>query len=137
MERRTFPLWLIRDVTALVSLALNFWSLMILVIANGRKAARGKKVSPRFQDFVMALLPIAEAHLHFALSRQAYRALGWNPGDVRLEHLPPNQHLARRRPAFRGRSPRDDGPARGLNPLHRNPPPDLTHPRPRRCEHGP
>jgi len=35
------------------------------------------------------MLPIAEAHLHYALSRQAWRALGWNVRDVRLEILPP------------------------------------------------
>jgi hypothetical protein len=46
MNRRSFPLWLLRDLPALIGLALSFWPLMILVINSGRKAARGKRIDP-------------------------------------------------------------------------------------------
>ena len=37
----------------------------------------------------MHRLPIAEAHLHYALCRRAWRALGWKVREVKLEHFPP------------------------------------------------
>ena len=83
------PLWLLRDLAALVGIALSFWPLMIMVIANGRRAMSGRKISPRADECVMQMLPIAEAQLHYALCRQAWRALGWNVRDVQLEILPP------------------------------------------------
>jgi hypothetical protein len=89
MNRRSFPLWLLRDVPALIGIALSFWPLMILVISNGRKAARGKRIDPGIYDALMAMLPMAEARLRYALYRQAFRAFGWNPRLILLEHLPP------------------------------------------------
>ena len=83
------PLWLLRDLPALIGIVLSFWPLMIMVIANGRRAMLGKKISPRADECVMQMLPIAEARLHYALCRQAWRALGWNVRDVQLEILPP------------------------------------------------
>ena len=83
------PLWLLRDLAALVGIVLSFWPLIIMVIANGRRAMSGRKISPRADECVMHMLPIAEAQLHYALCRQAWRALGWNVRDVQLEILPP------------------------------------------------
>ena len=89
MKRKTFPLWLLRDVPALIGLALSFWPLMILVISNGHRAMRGKTIAAHVYETLMRLLPLAEACLHHALCRQAYRALGWNPRLARLQVLPP------------------------------------------------
>ena len=82
-------MWLLRDLPALIGIVLSFWPLMIMVIANGRRAMSGRKISPRADECVMHMLPIAEAQLHYALCRQAWRALGWNVRDVQLEILPP------------------------------------------------
>jgi hypothetical protein len=79
----------LRDLPALIGVALSFWPLMIMVISTGRRAMSGKRISPRAFDFIMHMLPIAEARLHYALCRQAWRALGWNVRDVQLEILPP------------------------------------------------
>jgi hypothetical protein len=79
MKRRTFPLWLIRDLPALIGIALCFWPLMIMVIIIGRRAMLGKKISRRAYDCIMQMLPMAETKLRFALHRQAWRVLGWNP----------------------------------------------------------
>jgi hypothetical protein len=37
----------------------------------------------------MHQLPIFEAHLRFALHRQAYSALSWDPRDIRLDQADP------------------------------------------------
>ena len=89
MKRGRVPLWLLRDLPALIGIAWSFWPLMILVISSGCRAMRGKPVDRSVYDAIMHALPIAEAHLHYALCRQAWRALGWNVRDVRLEILPP------------------------------------------------
>ena len=82
-------MWLLRDLPALIGIVLSFWPLMIMVISTGRRAMLGKQISPRADECVMHMLPIAEAQLHYALCRQAWRALGWNARDVQLEILPP------------------------------------------------
>jgi hypothetical protein len=89
MKRRSFPVWLLRDLPALIGVALSFWPLMIMVISTGRRAMSGRRISPRIYECIMHMLPIAEARLHYALCRQAWRALGWNVRDVQLEILPP------------------------------------------------
>ncbi len=89
MKRGHVPLWLLRDLPALIGIAWSFWPLMIIVISSGRRAMLGKKISPPIDDCIMQMLAIAEAHLHYALCRQAYRALGWNVREVQLEILPP------------------------------------------------
>jgi hypothetical protein len=89
MKRGRPPLWLLRDLPALIGIVLSFWPLMIMVISNGRRAMLGKKISPRAFDCVMQMLPIAEAKLRFALHRQAYRALGWNPRAIALDQIVP------------------------------------------------
>ena len=89
MKRRTFPLWLIRDLPALIGITLSFWPLVIMVIANGAKAMRGKKIAPAVYEHLMLMLPLAEAKLRHALYRQAFRAFGWNVRLVPRELLPP------------------------------------------------
>jgi hypothetical protein len=89
MNRRSFPLWLLRDLPALIGIALSFWPLMILVISNGRKAARGKRIDPGIYDALMTMLPMAEARLRYALYRQAFCAFGWTQRLILLEELPP------------------------------------------------
>ena len=61
MKRRGLPLWLLRDVPALLGVMISFWPLMIMVISTGRRAMLG---------------------------RQAWRALDWNVREVKLEILP-------------------------------------------------
>jgi hypothetical protein len=89
MKRGSIPLWLLRDLPALIGIAWSFWPLMIMVISSARRAMLGKKISPRIYECIMHMLPIAEAHLHYALCRQAWRALGWNVREGRLETFPP------------------------------------------------
>jgi len=80
-------LWLLRDLPALIGIAWSFWPLTIMVISSGRRAASGRSISPRIDDFQMQMLPIAEAKRRFALHRQADRALGWNPRSIALDAL--------------------------------------------------
>lgn len=67
----------ILDLPALIAITLSFWPLVIMVIAKGRKAARGRKVSPAVCEPLMLMLPLAEARLRHALCREAF---GWNLG---------------------------------------------------------
>ncbi len=78
MKRRSLPLWLLRDVPALLGVMFSFWPLMILVIRSGFAAMRGKKVPKSVFDAIPILLAHAEARLDFALWREAYRRLGWS-----------------------------------------------------------
>ena len=89
MKRRTWPLWFLRDVPALLGVMLSFWPLVIVVIANGAKAMRGRKISPAVYQHLMAMLPVAEAQLQFALQRQAYRAFGWSVRAIRRDQIVP------------------------------------------------
>ncbi len=93
MKRRSLPLWLLRDVPAFLGVMFSFWPLMILVIVNGRRAASGKKVrQSSYIDFAI-LLAHAEARLAFALWRQAYRRLGWNPRGVIFTLVPASDNF--------------------------------------------
>ncbi len=78
MKRRSLPLWLLRDVPALLGVMFSFWPLMILVIRSGFAAMRGQKVPKSVFDAIPILLAHAEARLDFALWREAYRRLGWS-----------------------------------------------------------
>ena len=82
MKRQGLPIWLLRDLPAFLGVMISFWPLMILVITNGFRAMRGRKV-PRsaFDDFPI-LLAHAESRLDLALWREACRRRGWNPRDV-------------------------------------------------------
>ena len=134
MKRRSFPVWLLRDLPALIGIAWRFWPLMIMVISSGCRAIRGKPIDRSMYEAVMHMLPIAEAKLHDALCRQAWRALGWNVREVRLEILPPITKRVRRRQTLRGLSRPDDGPARSLVAAHLLSSRHLPHPHTHRCE---
>ena len=90
MKRRSLPLWLLRDLPALLGVMFSFWPLMILVIRSGFAAMRGKRVPKSVFDAIPILLAHAEARLDFALRRQAYRRANMNlEAIVRayVEHL--------------------------------------------------
>lgn len=89
MKGGSIPLWLLRDLSAPIGIAWSFWPLMIMVISTGGRAMLGRKISPRIYECIMHMLSLGEAHLHYALCRQAWRALGWNVREVRLEILSP------------------------------------------------
>ena len=88
MKRRSLPIWLLRDVPAFLGVMISFWPLMILVIRNGFAAMRGKKISKSVFDQLPIFLAHAESRLDFALWREAYRRLGWNPRAISLELFP-------------------------------------------------
>lgn len=71
-------MWLIRDLPVLIGVTLSVWPLVIMAIARGRKAARGRNVSPAVCKPLMLMLPLAEARLRHALDRQALCAFGRN-----------------------------------------------------------
>ena len=91
MKRRSLPLGLLRDVPALLGVMFSFWPLMILVIRSGFAAMRGKKVPKSVFDAIPILLAHAEARLDFALSREAYRRLGWSHRLVTFSAFAPPQ----------------------------------------------
>ena len=88
MKRKGWPLWLLRDIPAFLGVMLSFWPLVILMITSVRRAARGKKVRRSVFEAYPGLVAHAEARLVFALTRQAYRRLGWNPRLVRFNLIP-------------------------------------------------
>ena len=59
-----------------------------MVIANGRKAMRGRRIAPVLYEHRTLMLPLAEAKLRHALWRRAFRALAWNVRIVPHEQLP-------------------------------------------------
>jgi hypothetical protein len=92
MNRRSFPLWLLRDVPAFLGFLLTFWPLMICVINSGGQAMRNGARGQRLHDRISIMLAHAEAWLCFALWRQAYRRVGWHPRSVKLQLIPPTTH---------------------------------------------
>ena len=86
MKRRSFPLWLLRDVPALLGLLASFWALIIFAMASGGRAMRGDRST---RDQIALMLAHAELKLDYALWRQAYRRLGWNPRAVGLDIIAP------------------------------------------------
>jgi hypothetical protein len=95
MNRRSFPLWLLRDVPAFLGFLCSFWPLMIFVITSGGKAARKGKASRNIYDRIAILLAHAESRLDFALRRQAYRRLGWSAHHIAVTPiLPPDSWAA-------------------------------------------
>ena len=69
-----------------------FWLFVIPLITEGFRLIRGGKPCQQKFDQVADLLLNAEATLAYALWREAYRRLGYNPRDVKLElaDLPPD-----------------------------------------------
>ena len=94
MKRRSFPLWLLRDVPALMGLLASFWTLIIFAMTSARKAATASQASRSIRDRFALLLALAEARLDYALWRQAYRRIGWHPRGVALEVFPPSTDWA-------------------------------------------
>ena len=82
MKTRCLPLWLLRDVPALLGVMISFWPLMILVIRNGLAAMRGKPVPRSAFEKLPHLLAHAESWLDFAILREAHRRLGWNHRSI-------------------------------------------------------
>ncbi len=56
-------MWLLRDILALLGFLISFWPLIILVITNGFKAIRGKKVPKSVYDEFPILLAHTKARL--------------------------------------------------------------------------
>ena len=81
-----------RDLPALLGVFACFWLFVIPLITEGFRVMRGGKPDQRKFDALADPLLAAEATLAFALWREAYRRLGYNPRLVKLElaDLPPN-----------------------------------------------
>ena len=94
MKRKGWPIWLLRDIPAFLGVMLSFWPLVILLISSEGRVMRGKTLSRSVFDTIALLLAHAEARLVFALTRQAYRRLGWNPRLVRFNLIPATDKLA-------------------------------------------
>ena len=90
-----------------------------MVIANGRKAMRGRRIAPALYGHRTLMLPLAEAKLRHALWRRAFRALAWNVRIVPHEQLPAITCWAEFLPLFE-LWPGDRGPARDLADLRRH-----------------
>ena len=86
MKRPSFPLWLLRDVPAFMGLIVSFWTLIIVAMTSGCRAA---SASQRVRDHFALLLALTEARLDYALWREAYRRLGWSPRDIQLQVFAP------------------------------------------------
>ena len=84
-HERRIPAWLLRDLPALAGMFACFWLLVIPLIAEGFHIIRGGKPSQDKFDSLAQQLLNAEATLAYALWREAYRRLGYNPKLVKLE----------------------------------------------------
>ncbi len=93
MKRKGWPIWLLRDLPAFLGVMLSFWPLVILLISSERRVMRGKTLRSSVFETIALLLAHAEARLTFALTRQAYRRLGWNPRLVRFNLIPATYNL--------------------------------------------
>lgn len=105
----TPPVWLIRDLTALIGVTLCLRPLVIMVLARGRKTARGRNVSAAVLRPLT--LPLADARLRHALDRKALCAFGrnvrgsppkpllfvrirtWSATITLPPHSPPRRHI--------------------------------------------
>jgi len=83
-HERRIPAWLLRDLPALAGMFACFWLFVIPLITEGFRLIRGGKPMQDKCDHLAYLLLNAEATLAFALWREAYRRLGYNPRDVQL-----------------------------------------------------
>jgi hypothetical protein len=84
-RERRIPAWLLRDLPALAGMFACFWLFVIPLIAEGFSIIRGGKPSQEWFDGLADPLLAAEATLAYALWREAYRRLGYNPKLVKLE----------------------------------------------------
>ena len=83
-HERRIPSWLLRDLPALGGLFACFWLFVIPLITEGFRLIRGGKPDKQKADALAGPLLAAEATLAYALWREAYRRLGYNPRDVKL-----------------------------------------------------
>ena len=79
------PAWVLRDLPALAGVFVCFWLFVIPLITEGFRIIRGGKPSQDKFDRLADPLLAAEATLAYALCREAYRRLGYNPKLVRLD----------------------------------------------------
>jgi hypothetical protein len=84
-HERRIPAWLLRDLPALAGLFACFWLFVIPLITEGFRIIRGGKPSQDKFDSLAQHLLNAEATLAYALWREAYRRLGYNPKLVKLD----------------------------------------------------
>jgi len=89
MKPRSLPLWLLRDVPALMGLLASFWTPIIFAMTSARKAVSLAEASQSLRDRFAVFLSLAEARLDYALWRQDYRRIGWHPRGMTLEVFPP------------------------------------------------
>jgi len=75
----------LRDLPALAGVFVCFWLFVIPLITEGFRIIRGGKPSQDKFDSLADPLLAAEATLAYALWREAYRRLGYNPKLVKLE----------------------------------------------------
>ena len=78
-HERRIPAWLLRDLPALAGMFACFWLFVIPLITEGFRLVRGGKPCQQKFDALAHHLLNAEATLAFALWREAYRRLGYNP----------------------------------------------------------
>jgi len=125
-HERRMPAWLLRDLPALAGMFVCFWLFVIPLITEGFRIIRGGKPSQAKFDRLADPLLAAEATLAYALCREAYRRLGYNPKLVRLDLADlPTDSIAL---MARIRSYMDQpgaGPFARLSTLHRHPAPPL------------
>ena len=84
-HERRMPAWLLRDLPALAGMFVCFWLFVTPLITEGFRIIRGGKPSQDKFDRLADPLLAAEATLAYALCREAYRRLGYNPKLVRLD----------------------------------------------------
>lgn len=57
MRDWTFQFWFLRGLPVMLGIILTFWRLMIVVIANGHKAIRGRRINPRLPPRTISFRP--------------------------------------------------------------------------------
>ena len=57
MRDWTFQFWFLRGLPVMLGTILTFWRLMIVVIANGHKAIRGRRINPRLPPRTILFRP--------------------------------------------------------------------------------
>ena len=125
-RERRIPAWLLRDLPAFAGMFACFWLFVIPLIAEGFRIIRGGKPSQDRFDGLADPLLAAEATLAYALWREAYRRLGYNPKLVKLElaDLPADNIALMDRIRSYMEQPGAEPLAR-LSTLHRHPAPVL------------
>jgi hypothetical protein len=82
MDRRSYPLWLLRDWPAFIGFLLSFWSLMFASFIAERRRMRAGRLSPREFATLAQSFALAESKLDHAIWRQAWRACGYSHNEA-------------------------------------------------------